>query len=1301
MNKMLRREVSDYTSKSKYTTSFFEDDSIDIVRQQIAKSVDSHPDRLLILVGIKFPKDFYKKNPQHWEALFERLSYNGQPIEKIPFQEYQLQYRFPNTSVPFEAYDRAEWMSYPESLKQMYAAESEFIEYHILGVEEFKSFIIPLQFDPIVSKIPAAKFPIPQTSMLLSSFWQPEQIDRFLVRPYEDSAEGNMPVYFPLFRTTTPTLLSEESIRLMDKNAKLLEGLLSLKAPKPAKVTIVRTRFYIPWISTDFGSAIRTRFEQIFYGLTVSKQTPYIGLFTSKDQVSRHKFYVEDPINKKQFVDMNLWNTWWSLTKPARNIPTLILFRGTTKHDFDRVAITEKDMVISTHRSEGNEESLKDLQASVMEWVSTFDGVIPFVEESDLEKPRWELQDLSFYAKYSTKLDDFDLRRMNCLSTVFDIADKSRAQFNLLRSSHINNGISAIEVKLLQMIRDNVVVNPLDVSEELSIPVDAARTLIQRMETLLDEDPKMAEKVFRGYPSMRVGPDFVLMSSATNIDLSIHYSNILRYILSSPDADDVEEICPKRRETVTVESSIVPTTTVDVDAALVDEYADLFGYAEQEEDVKTETETLKSDEPEVKKISTDTRQGTIYNYFKNRLQQFDPETFDSSAVLYPKKCEQKHQPLALSEADLTRLQGTPYDPRETMKEDQILDVENPDGKIVCPEYWCMRDQIPLQESQLLHEGGFSKCPVCKGKLQTNSSDDPREFPLVKRETGFVYPGFVDYKSPKNGRLLPCCFKKSRAKKNVSDEKAIEDKYYILTELKTDIGEFRVAFLPTKLVESIKLGEHYTDLGGSRRLQNGMKGFFRVGMGHSSETLTKLLNLKIKIPTPRESIETLMKCSFLRTWKVKGDTHLEAIENSLKRIDPFKEDTLARENMTRLISGIDRAFEKKELTPADELEYSAMALNCDVFRISLDTNSINCMFHTRFTPTRSRGIIVLQSGDSIDILSNVTRIARGFEYNSNIFEAPFKKDTYTIVEKLRNEACHTEIPSYDQAFRILPDILRMVNGDDFSIVMDPFGRAQAFYLPSKVILPFQPATLPDVAQSKISGYSEIQDYPTLAYVQAYLKIAQKSNKGYEFKELISGSEVVTASGLRIPIQSTPAEVTQTVAEIGESELAFGPSSEELQDTYREISYASEVYEFLLFQLTNDLETDYRDLRIALQEIAPKQSQVESLLKQWVSETVQFVNTKHPSEFLSKIRTPCGQFTSKDTCSGNMCGWDGKTCRIQVRDSIKQDSLFHRLLSTLIQNSKIRSIVLDGRTTPFFSTILYLELPHELILTDTEL
>jgi hypothetical protein len=67
---------------------------------------------------------------------------------------------------------------------------------------------------------------------------------------------------------------------------------------------------------------------------------------------------------------------------------------------------------------------------------------------------------------------------------------------------------------------------------------------------------------------------------------------------------------------------------------------------------------------------------------------------------------------------------------------------------------------------------------------------------------------------------------------------------------------------------------------------------------------------------------------------------------------------------------------------------------------------------------------------------------------------------------------------------------------------------------------------------------------------------------------------------------------------------------------------------------------------------------------------------------------------------MCGWDGQ-CKVKIRDTLKKDKLFTKLLTNLLENSKTRYMVLDGRTTPFFSTILYLELPHEKIVTDLEI
>ena len=1296
---MLRSEVLNFSSKSRHSVSFFEDDTIEVVRQQIGKATDIHPDRLLILVGLNLPSDYYAKDPRRWEALFERLSYNGDPIKKEAFQEYQLVYRSPNTSVAFSPMDKVEWMS-----KQIFETSADFVEYRILGVPEQNSFVLPLTSHfSHVSKIGATRLPIPDLTTLLSSLYNPSQIARFMVLPYDDRLETLSLSYFPLLKSGTPPRLSVESITLLNKNSKLLEDLLALKAEEPEYTTILRTRFYVPWVDTDFGSAVSTRFEQIFYGLTVSKEVPYIGIFTSKDQVSRHKFFVEDPNKKVPYLDTGLWTTWWNLTKPSRSRPTILLYRGTSKHSFDRIAITSADMVVSTHRPEKSTETLEELKKSSLEWLKTFDAVMPFVEKSDLDFERWDLQDLSFLAKYKTKIDEFDLLRFNCISSIFDIADKTKSQFNLLRTDHENDGLSAVEVKVLSMMKDGAV-NPQSISEELSIPLQNAREIIMAVESRIDDDPRLGQKSFRGYPVLKVGPDFVIVSSVNKLDKPLEYSNLLRHILSHSESPEIDSICPKRMERVVADTSFVPTTTLEVDSALAEEYSDLFGYLEQgdEEEVPVDN---REEEPEaeetIKKIQTDQKQGTIYNYFKNRLQQFDPETFDPIGSQYPKKCEQKHQPIVLSSSDQKRVQGTPYDPQTYAQPDQLVSVENPDGTIICPEYWCMRDQIPLQESQLETESGSLRCPVCRGKLQTRSSDDPREYPLVKRETGFLFPGFVDYKSPKNGRPMPCCFKKSRAKKNIQAEKDLEDKYYILGETKVGLGFQRISFMSKPLLDSLHINENYEGLEGStRRLQGGMSGFFRTGLGKPSETLANFLELGTKIPAPRESPETVLKCSFLRSWKTPGTKHLDAIKSQLKD---------ASDELVKLVSGIDEAFEKKTLSTMEDLEYSALALQCDVFRVYTNSNSIGCMFYAPMARPRSRAVIVLQNADEIDILCHVTRKARGFSFVSNIFKPPFKKETAIEVEKQRNSACRTEIPSYDDALKVMKEL----ETDSYSVILDPFGRGQAFYVPDKIVLPFQSTPMPDVAQAKLQGFESVRELPSHADAIETLKVAAKISKGYTFKEdLYNNSrqkvEILVESGLRIPVKpvsvETPKEPTEVIetlnqSDLGETSLAFGPPSEELKEVQTEISYSSEVFEFLLFQLSHDISTDYLDLRAALQQVSPKRGEVEPLLKSWFAKTTHFSDIKAPEKFISNIRTPC----SENSCSGSLCGFDKKSgkCGIKIQDSIQKEPLFRRLLINLLDNAKIRSIVLDGRATPFFSTILYLELPHELILTDMDL
>jgi hypothetical protein len=1308
---MLKGEVIDISSKNKYNVSFFDDDSIDVVRQKIGAAIDIHPDRLHILVGLKLPADYYVQDPRHWEALFERLSYNNDPLVPDIFSEYQLQYRGPSTSIPFKAYDKVEWMSKPQELYPIVNPPNDFIEYRIFGVDETKSFVLPLYniSNTLVSRITSVKLPIPDNTKLFSSFYKSEQFVRFLVRPYDDLSESNSAVYYPLLRSTTPSKMTEEAIRLLMKNSNTLDDLLKLKVPEPKELSIIRTRFYIPWVDTDFGSAIRTRFEQIFYGITVSKEVPCISLFTSKDQTSRHKFFTEDPKNKKPFIDMAVWSSWWSV-KPARNIPSLILFRGNTKHHFDRITITASDMVIVTHRPEGNTETIEQIQRQVADWLSGFDAIISFIDENDLYKTRWELQDISYLAKYSEKLEDFDLLRFNCISSIFDIADKTKSQFSLMRTDHTNNGLSALEVKILQMMKDsNGNLSTEEVSTELSIPTQTARELIQHVQGRIDDDSRIGEKAFRGYPTLRLGPDYIIVSSISNLDKSLQYSNLLRFILSNPDSEDLNKICPKRAERVVAESATISTEPLKIDAALEEEYSDLFAFLEQDEQtMETESVADTVDTVVTQRISTEQKQNTTYNYFKSRLQKFDPITFDPTASQYPKKCEQKHQPIILSDNDLKRLSNGPYDVKSNkMHEDKIINIENPDGTVVCPEYWCMRDQIPLSDDQLDKSNSEIKCPVCHGKLQTRNTDNPRDFPLIKRETGFIYPGYVDYKSPRNGRPMPCCFKKSRTKKNEKIEISNEDKYYVLGVEKSAKPE-RIAFLPLNILQSLHINEIYESFKSDkvRRLMSPNKGFFRTGLGSASENLPKFLGLKVKIPFPRESVETVLKCSFLHTWRYNGTTYLDSIENELKKINS---DSLVQTHLAKLISGIDEAFNKKQLTPLEELEYTSLVLQCDVFRININSSTLGCMFYAPMVRPRSRGIIVLQNDDEVDVLAYTERKTRGFEFRCNIYESPFSKETYIELEKLRNQSCKLKIPSYNDALLAIQELLPLVEADDYQVILDPYNRGQAFYVPNKLILPFRSTPLPNVLQAKLSGYKDIstENLPDYDSMITLLQTAMKISPGFAHKEDLFNNnsqkvEILLDSGLRIPVKPVQIEsrktneVIETIREIGESELVFGNESIELKQRQREISYSSEVYEFLIFQLTKDLEVDYKELGNVLREVSPKLPNVQPLLQKWFDETIQFIDIKEPKQFLSKIREPCN-----DSCEGELCGWDGKVCKVQINSGIKKDKLFHRLLSTLVENSKIRSMILDGRTTPFFSTILYLELPHELIVTDYEL
>jgi hypothetical protein len=285
-------------------------------------------------------------------------------------------------------------------------------------------------------------------------------------------------------------------------------------------------------------------------------------------------------------------------------------------------------------------------------------------------------------------------------------------------------------------------------------------------------------------------------------------------------------------------------------------------------------------------------------------------------------------------------------------------------------------------------------------------------------------------------------------------------------------------------------------------------------------------------------------------------------------------------------------------------------------------------------------------------------------------------------------------------------LQRAGKTSYEMILDPFGRAQALFVPGDVLLPILP-TARSGPRAR-NGYSDVavDEYPEKVTQTVFLESCR--HPGYALRRVHSNwqgkvVELEVAAGFRIPVRimgdepaTTPTELLETIRTAKESTLVDGKPNAADESLAESISYASEMYEFLLYSISRDIQTDeYETLRTAIADRSP------NLLREltaWFKAEAYEDTTKSPVEFVNKVRTPCGQYKDKDTCNkSTLCGWRKNDCRIRVKPIVKKEDVLKRIAKTLRDNDKQRALVLDARLSPFFSTILYLEMPNEVILT----
>jgi hypothetical protein len=1264
------------------SVTFFEDDSLETVRQHIAVAVNSHPDRLFIEVHVQLPEQHYE-DPRNWDALFVRMSVDGQRLDQELFK-YYLEHIHTGTGIKEARYSREDWNARPVALEALYKPGAGFSEWRVFGVAGERSIILPRP--PKEFAFASTRIPVGNMQLLFESVYS--DVGEF--RATEVAPEMTPAVkrvYFPLFREDTPNRLTDSAVRSLRTNAEQLTKLLALSVPEPKHPAILRAKWYLPLVETSF-TAPRARFEQMFYGLTLSKDTPYVGFFTSKQEKTRHKFYVKDPTNKVPSLDVAMWKAWTSTTLPQRRLPTLLLYRGSSRTSFDRIAITPRDIQFTIVRGKESKKSLDAIRTDLHEWFKTLDGVTPFVELRDLDEPRWELQDMSVLGAYPKEVTEFDMRRFPCLQTLFSYQDET---FRLLRADRLAENFTPLQVQAFQALQEADVPSAQTLTE-IGISPEDAESMFRSFLNLGDDLD--LERVLKGFPTLRFSNKEVILSAVTTVERALKYASILRHVLTAPEDDaEVNAVCPRRVEAVEATAAAPQPVAVHVGEFAVDDdfLADL-GLGASAAAPEAAPEAPPAEAPK-KRVRLADKNKSTYNYFNKRLQEFDPETFDST--VYPSKCDKNKQVVVLTPEDEARIPAE-YNPRnypETEKQTKVkeankdqdgiddynvhvIPLTNREGIATCPQYWCIKDELPLREDQLVD----GACPVCKGKVRTGKDEDITEFSVMKRDQTSVFPNYIGTLKDKQ---IPCCYKVEQPFKKVmatGSEKS--DDSYILSSAKTPA--LRMGYLPEGLAASLGIPIAYDKSVKKSRLDTGKSDFFRVGLGRPSKTIPHFMNSKEVVPEPKDVPKSVMLCSFARSWTDMGEgaTQIE-----------------------RIVAGIQRAYSEGRLTILDELEYVTSVIRCNVIRIDTATSSVKCGFWTETLSPRERTIVLLDD----DILAHVARgtdKAKGFakyKYTVNIRDPLFPKKMLTTVTTLHTRACSSDRPRMSDALQELRS-----KGQTFQVILDPFDRVQAVFVPRVVILPVQPEPYePLPGTHAYTGYADIkpEDLPTRQAERTFLD--QTSHKGFKWVEDLQDVhgkfvESLLSSEFRAPFQpedaspATPKEVLSTMQRHAERELTEGePNAQDMRQA-DSISYAAEVFDFLMFSLSKDIQKEeYADLR---EGVASRGKTLYKQLDSWLKKEAHWDATQGPRAFVNKVRTPCGQFQQKDACNtSSLCGWKAGKCKIKVDSSVDRAQVLRRLTKTLVENDKQRALVLDERLSPFFSTVLYMEMPHELITT----
>jgi hypothetical protein len=1372
---MITLEVQ--SKKLSKSVSIFPDDTIEVVKQRIGAEFNISPNSMLLIVSTK-QRNW---NESLWENMFNNLSNNGEvsqtilqnwlsnivPIHTVGRFDPITKDVWNSRSMPilekiFEtAYSEYLQIGFqPEDNKGVYPipllvpSESYCEGSSVVAINSrkiwadmnYETNIILREIDEFL-KVPCWKLYFPSARSLVV-----EPIEEELkIRLKAESDRINKihkllnagPISYEEDRIDSTTEITVMG-RTMEKYVERLDKKYS---SNKINFGFLRIRF-----NQYYNKSLRPiNIEQLFYALMVSEDIPIIEYCPNTVQAPIYKMYSK---NKEVFIKPNEFRRWTERISYSRSEPIVLLYFKKKLDDVRspciRLGVTA-DKLYWTIDNTGI-TGLKFYYSEIVYYANVLvEYLSKIIVGLEIDESSWEITEstteLSVDRSFGGRMGMSQTQAVvKCMEDYFygvPGTDDSIPTFIYKRISNFGTKNEGDELILEQinsgMSNDDVM---KVYSSKFPILDNAER---ERVYSRIMELREGHDRAFISVVSLKfVDTQTMQISgirSKNQMDSIIGFCNSF-FLFMFPKSQTEEQkklfemTCPKP-------SKIIKGKKKE-EAPVVDEF-DIFGMLDDMfmdktiEGTKDMSDVKENrDEKDLVNVVEDkdersedhpemiSQSGSTHKYILRRLEERDKKRFiykaKTPADRYPKICSQERQPISYTPTEWNMLQSDDVKSKFIKKyledsERYVLEDDEMNNKYICPEYFCITDEIPLDEGDLIDK----KCPICGGKIIPDLPSDKLskldfiEYSVLAKNSAAKFPRMNSKTLKKDFHMaLPCCYDSYKK----GDEKRKSSKLeqdYILGDDKfpLDQDKKRFGLLPKEAEDFLGVSS---------------VGIFGTGLQRIMKVGTKAL-LRMSRPNPvvMNTVKELLK----EYPSIEEDEFIkifaELNNGNLIRIygDNWSEDHPEREEFNDWASkrGIEvdnkrvfkiwtgeRIYKKKiysenlPITHVWDLIQRITGSKLLVLHYNGSGNSISL---------RCPPIGALFEGDSYimffekdgfyeQIVVGV-RERTAFKYLNKINPENLKDIGFNIDLPLsvwsKCRPYSTESPSW----YIKPKLISEYFEEDVFII-DPYSRIVSIVDSSNNIFPYYPTSVPAYNSNSIQYGYEYETLPEVMTEYTALMNGEDFQKPHSWILIDREPKMIvaieTVSMLRVPVKPTPMsksipslnEILLDSYNMNEDMILAFPDKPKSVDVLEKVKRDDQIRDWVLYQFSEYLRVNakFRDIMEKTEKVTKS---VKDMIGMWIMENISPVGSSDPT--IPKLKNVCSSL-SENNCSG-ACVFDKGTCKISTRGTdLTQMDILEWILYSVFEDPKKRYLILNGEY-PKVSSMLYWEMENEVIFS----